>query len=303
MTAGPLARFGQGRSCLSSVVLTSDGRRLAVEEWGEPGGSPVFFLHGTPGSRLGPIPRAMVLHQLRIRIITFDRPGYGRSDRRPDRTVADVVDDVREIADSLHVDRFGVIGRSGGGPHALACAALLPERTTRAAVLVGLAPSQGEGLDWFEGMTSSNTREYRAARGGGDAISARYSSRADGIRANPTQILTAMRDELTQSDRWIVGDAGIRRQLIENYAEAVRYSADGWIDDVVAFSNPWGFDPADIRIPTMLWHGANDRFSPVGHLRWLAARIPSAIAIVQPGMAHFGAIGVLPDVLRWSAQR
>jgi pimeloyl-ACP methyl ester carboxylesterase len=111
-----------------------------------------------------------------------------------------------------------------------------------------------------------------------------------------------MRDELTQSDRWIVGDAGIRRQLIENYAEAVRYSADGWIDDILAFSNPWGFDPGDIHIPTMLWHGANDKFSPVGHLRWLAARIPSAIAIVQPGMAHFDAIGVLPDVLRWIAQ-
>ncbi len=274
-----------------------------MKESGDPGGSPVFLFHGTPGSRLGPIPREIVLHQLHIRLITFDRPGYGCSDRRPGRSVGDIAADVRAIADALGIDRFGVIGRSGGGPHALACAALLPDRTTRAAVLVGLAPSQGEGLDWFEGMTSSNKREYRSARNVGQAISARYSSRADGIRANPTRFLTGMRDELTMSDRRIVGDAGLRRMLIESYAEAVRYSADGWIDDVLAFSAPWGFDPADIKIPTMLWHGANDQFSPVGHLRWLAARIRSSIAIVQPGMAHFGQFDVLPDVLRWIAER
>lgn len=244
----------------------------------------------------------MVLYQLGIRLITFDRPGYGRSDRYSGRLVADIAADVREIADFLELERFGVLGRSGGGPHALACAALLSDRMTRVAVLVGLAPSEAEGLDWFDGMTPSNIREYLAAQGGGGAITARFRSKADRIRANPTQLVTSLYDELTQSDRRIVADIGIKRRLIENYAEAVRHSADGWIDDVLAFTAPWGFDLGDIEIPTMLWHGANDTFSPVGHSRWLGSQIASSEVIVQPGSAHFGALNVLPDVLLWLAE-
>jgi pimeloyl-ACP methyl ester carboxylesterase len=244
----------------------------------------------------------MVLYQLGIKLITFDRPGYGGSDRKTGRAVADIAADVQAIADFLELEHFAVLGRSGGGPHALACAALLPDRMTRVAVLVGLAPSQADGLDWFEGMTPSNTMEYLAARDGGHAVMARLGPAADRIRADPAQLVVGLYDELTQSDRRIVADAGIRRMLIENYAEAVRYSADGWIDDVLAFTAPWGFDPGDIVVPTMLWHGANDMFSPVGHSRWLGARIPASTVIVQPGSAHFGALDVLPDVLLWLAE-
>src|SRR4051794_9200169 len=175
-----LGRAGGGRIRLCQVerredVLialraAADGRGVAVEEWGAPAGYPVFLLHGTPGSRLGPIPRAMVLYQLGIRLVTFDRPGYGRSDRRIGRAVADVADDVRHIADFLQLREFAVLGRSGGGPHALACAALLPDRVSRVAALVGLAPTQAEGLDWFEGMTAANTREYLAVRNQGKLI-------------------------------------------------------------------------------------------------------------------------------------
>jgi pimeloyl-ACP methyl ester carboxylesterase len=273
-----------------------------VEEWGAPGGYPVFLLHGTPGSRLGPVPRSMVLYQLGIRLITFDRPGYGRSDRRIGRVVADIADDVRQIADVLELGEFAVLGRSGGGPHALACAALLPERTRRVAALVGLAPAQAEGLDWFEGMTASNTREYLAVRSQGSLISPRLRSIADRIRANPMQHIADLYAGLTQADRRVVSDAGIRRKLLETYTEAFRTSADGWIDDLLAFCAPWGFDPRDIVVPTMLWHGANDTFSPVGHSRWLAANIPTSTVIVQSGTAHFGAFTIVPDVLTWLAE-
>ncbi|PWS40591.1 alpha/beta hydrolase, partial [Streptomyces sp. ZEA17I] len=119
-------------------VRAADGRHLMVERLGDPGGRPVFLLHGTPGSRLGPAPRGMVLYQRRTQLITYDRPGYGGSDRQAGRRVADVVEDVRAIADSLGLERFAVVGRSGGAPHALACAALLPERVTRTAALVTL---------------------------------------------------------------------------------------------------------------------------------------------------------------------
>ena len=131
---------------------------------------PIFLLHGTPGSRLGPHPRSSVLHRLGVQLIAFDRPGYGESDRMAGRQVADVAADVLAIADAYGLDRFAVVGRSGGGPHALACAALLPERVTRAAVLVGLAPHGAAGLDWFDGMAESNVTEFTAAANGYEDI-------------------------------------------------------------------------------------------------------------------------------------
>lgn len=288
-------------AALINMLDMPDGRRLAVEEWGSPTGSPVFFLHGTPGSRLGPIPRPLVLYQLGIRLISFDRPGYGRSDRMIGRMVADAAGDVRAMADMMRLDRFAVLGRSGGGPHALACAALLSDRITRAAVLVGLAPSGADGLDWFADMTESNVGAYRTARDDGGAVKELLRPMAERIREDPVRLVISLYDELTQSDRRIVADGGIKRQLTANYAEALRDSADGWVDDLLAFSAPWGFEPDSITVPTVLWHGADDTFSPVGHSRWLGERIASSVVIVEPGSAHFGALNVIPDVLRWLA--
>ena len=148
---------------MSYPVKTPDGRQLSTQVYGDPDGKPVFLLHGTPGSRLGPHPRPAVLHRLGVQLIAFDRPGYGESDRLEGRRVADAAADVLAIADAYGLDKFAIVGRSGGGPHALACAALLPERLTRAAVLVGLAPHGAEGLDWYDGMTDYNVLEYTAA--------------------------------------------------------------------------------------------------------------------------------------------
>ncbi|GAA2377298.1 alpha/beta hydrolase [Nonomuraea africana] len=280
-------------------MRTLDGRRLAVEEWGSPSGSPVFLLHGTPGSRLGPRPRAAVLYRLGVRLITFDRPGYGGSDPSPGRRVRDVIDDVLAIADALGLETFGVVGRSGGGPHALACAALLPERTSKAAVLVGLAPRTAEGLDWFDGMAESNVVEYSAASAGYDVLAERLGAAAARIRANPAQLVAGLFHELPEADRRVVADDGIRRMLWRNFAEGLRHSADGWVDDAMAFIGPWGFDPEVIEVPTLLWHGEDDVFSPAAHCRWLGERIPGSIVTVERGAAHFGALSVLPDVLRW----
>ena len=259
----------------------------------------MFLLHGTPGSRLGPLPRVRVLYELGVRLVTFDRPGYGGSDRLASRTVADVVPDVLAIADALELDKFAVIGRSGGGPHALACAALLPDRVTRAGVLVSLAPWAAEGLDWFAGMADSNAREYTTAANEPEVLTSRLVQVAARIRANPASHLATLSPEMPEVDRRIVADIGIRALLAENYAEALRESADGWIDDALAFCAPWGFDLADIKVPVLLWHGQNDVFSPAAHARWLADQIPSAIMSIRPDTAHFGAILVMPDVLSW----
>ncbi|MFC3345947.1 alpha/beta fold hydrolase [Streptomyces echinoruber] len=280
-------------------VRTADGRRLRFDVSGDPHGSPVFLLHGMPGSRVGPRPRPMFLHQRGARLISFDRPGYGGSDRRPGRRVADVVADVAVVADALRLDRFAVAGRSGGAPHALACAALLPERVTRAAALVGLAPRDAEGLDWFAGMAPSNVSEFRAACTDPERYAARLIPRSLAIRSNPARLLEELRADLTDEDRMIVSDLTIRSMLLRAYLEALRTSPYGWLDDVLALTGPWGFDPAQIRVPVLLWHGARDVFSPASHSSWLAARIPRATAVLEPAAAHFAALRALPDVLDW----
>jgi pimeloyl-ACP methyl ester carboxylesterase len=284
---------------VTTFVGTVDGRRLAVKVSGNPTGRPVILLHGTPGSRVGPFPRGKVLYSLGVRLITFDRPGYGRSDRLAERRVGDVAADVRAIADALGLGGFAVLGRSGGGPHALACAALLPDRVERAGVLVSLAPWAAEGLDWFAGMAKSNVGEYTAAATTPELLTVRLARAAARIKADPASQVAALRRELPESDRRVVASANIRALLAENFAEALRNSAAGWIDDALAFCAPWGFEPSDIGIPVLLWHGADDVFSPVAHARWLADRIPGAIMAVHPGAAHFGALEVVPDVLAW----
>jgi pimeloyl-ACP methyl ester carboxylesterase len=270
-----------------------------VQVSGDPAGHPVFLMHGTPGSRIGPLPRASVLFALGVRLITFDRPGYGGSDRLPSRQVAAVVPDVEAIAEKLAIGQFAVLGRSGGGPHALACAALLPGRVTRAGVLVSLAPWAAEGLDWFAGMADSNVDAYTTAARHPEQLTAHLVRAAAQIRDNPASHISTLSPEIPETDHRIVADGGIRALLAQNFAEALRESADGWIDDVLAFCSPWGFDLASIKVPVLLWHGEDDVFSPVAHARWLANQIPSAIMSVRPNSAHFAALEVLPDVLSW----
>ena len=284
---------------LINVVKTGDGRQLSVDVTGDLNGSPVFLLHGTPGSRLGPRPRSLLLHRLGVRLISFDRPGYGDSDRLPGRRVADVAMDVAAIADAFGLEQFAVAGRSGGGPHALACAALLPERVRRAAVLVSLAPREADGLDWFDGMADSNVDAYAGPAGRLDRVIARLTETADIVRDDPAVLIARLREEMTEDDRRVVADAGIRLGLMRAYAEALRQSPYGWIDDVRAFRTEWGFDPASVSVPVLLWHGERDMFSPVGHSRWLGSRIPDAMVVVKSDAAHFDALSVLPDLLGW----
>jgi pimeloyl-ACP methyl ester carboxylesterase len=273
---------------LTYQVKTPDGRQLSTQSYGDPDGKPIFLLHGTPGSRLGPHPRGAILHHLGVQLIAFDRPGYGESDRFEGRRVADAATDVLTIADAYGLDKFAVVGRSGGGPHALACAALLPGRVTKAAVLVGLAPREADGLDWFDGMTESNVLEYTAAANGYAGLAALTEAAADAVRADPASLLRSLQADLPDPDQRVVADRGIRSMLLETYTEALRSSAYGWIDDALAFYSPWRFEPAAVTVPVLLWHGASDNLS-----------IPSAAVVVQAGAAHFGALDVLPDILQW----
>ena len=151
-------------------ITTPDGRTLAAAEWGDPSGVPLISIHGTPSGRLGRWRDASIYERVGVRRITFDRAGYGLSTRRPGRRVADIVDDVATIADALGIDRFAVTGRSGGGPHTLACAALLGDRVLRCAAVVAVAPFDADGLDWFAGQTPGNVTEGELALEGETAL-------------------------------------------------------------------------------------------------------------------------------------
>ncbi len=280
-------------------MKAADGRKIAVQVSGKPAGHPVFFFHGTPGSSMGPLPRTQVLYKMGVQVISFDRPGYGRSERLFARTVADVVPDVVAIADSIGLERFAVIGRSGGAPHALACAAQLPDRVTRAAALVSLAPWGAAGLDWFNGMASSNVDAFATAASEPELLITRLVQNAAKINENPASQFADLSAEMPEPDRRMMADVGIRRLLAENSREALRYGPDGWIDDVLAFCSPWGIEVSDIRVPVLLWAGEKDVFSPVTHTRWLGDRIPDALVQITPESAHFDALKVLTYVIAW----
>jgi pimeloyl-ACP methyl ester carboxylesterase len=279
-------------------VKSDDGRILRVQVSGDRNGVPIFLLHGTPGSRSGPRPRHSVLYRLGVQLISYDRPGYGGSTRQPDRKVVDAAHDVARIATELKLGRFAVVGRSGGGPHALACAAKLTDQLVRVAVLVSLAPAEA-GLDWFQGMTSSNVHAYQTADADSPMLTEQLRLRADRTLSDPQFLLNQVRTAGRRADIRVVDDVAMRRLLADTYVEGLKEGPYGWIDDVFALRQPWGFDLAEIKVPVRLWHGEDDSFSPVSHTRWIADRIPGAEMQVQPGAAHFGAVEILPQILAW----
>jgi len=298
------------------TMVTREDCELAVQWWGDPDGEPVFLLHGTPGSRLGPRPRGIVLERMGIRLISYDRPGYGLSTRRPGRTVADAALDVERIADALDIQEFAVVGRSGGGPHALACAAHLHGRVHRAALLVSLAPPDATGLVWDEGMTTGNVQAFAEADrsaaeapAGAAPVIAGLLLQAANLKKDPESLIRLLQPELSDSDRRFVEDRAMRNLLTATYAEAVLNGGDGWIDDNFAVRSPWDFKFDDVHCPILLWHGGDDRFSPVSHTRWLAERLsavrrgePDQIKVtmqIESGAAHFAAFEVFVDVLNW----
>jgi pimeloyl-ACP methyl ester carboxylesterase len=259
----------------------------------------VFFLHGTPGSRLSARPSEEDLARLGVHLITYDRPGYGRSDPQPGRSVADAADDVRAIADAFAIGRFAVIGRSGGGPHALACAALLQDRVTRVASLVGLAPYDAIGLDWWQGMVPLNREQYGAALQGPRQLASVIYPQVVAMRANPEHLANRLEAEGPPEDRAALSDPEYRATFIESITEAVGRSLDGWAADSLAFTRPWGFEPQWISSPTLLWHGTRDVFIPVTHAHWLADRIKGALLLLSEHGTHLSASSVQRGAIRW----
>jgi pimeloyl-ACP methyl ester carboxylesterase len=284
-------------------VVTPDGRILGVESGGDPSGPAVLVHSGTPGSRhiFGPVLRDAEARG--IHIIKYDRPGYGRSTAQPGRSVADCAQDVRAIADAFGLERVAIWGASGGGPYALACAALLPDLVTAAASLAAPAPYGAEGLDYFAGMGQDNVESIRTYLDNPSAT--REQSRQDRdqmLATTPEGLHEGFGSLLSPADAaWMTLD--IAADVVADIRLGLEPGDEGWWDDGVAQLSPWGFDLADIAVPVQVWHGAQDRFVPFQHGQWLAAHTPGAEPHLTDTDGHVTLInGRVPEVHEWLLQ-
>jgi pimeloyl-ACP methyl ester carboxylesterase len=280
-------------------MRTPDDRLLRLYEAGDPDGQLVIVHHGTPGSGLLGNRWAEDALARGIRLVGYSRPGYDGSDRHPGRSVAAAAGDCAAIADFYGAARFRTWGASGGGPHALACAALLPDRVVAAATIASVAPFDADDLDWYAGMGQENIDEFSAAVAGEQEVFAFTSAmRPHILDAGPEGLTGAMSTLLPPVDVAVLtGELGA--VMYETMARGIRGAVDGWVDDDLAFSRPWGFDPASISVPMLLLQGAQDRMVPFAHGKWLAANIPQAAAQLSDEDGHLTLLDRVEAVHGW----
>ena len=268
------------------IVTTPSGRTLRVQAAGDPAHRCVFVLHGSPASGMLYPPNVEDAAAHGLRLVSYDRPGYGGSTPHPGRTVGDAAADVLAIADHLGAERFAVWGHSGGGPHTVACAGLLGDRVAACAALSGPAPYAAQGLDWTAGMGEGNVEDFALAVAGGPAYETRLVEiRAELLSADQEGVLEAMQTLLSPVDRAeLTGE--IAAYLAAATAEGLAPGVEGMRGDDQAFMHPWGFELATIPGPLRIYHGRHDLFVPVSHGEWLAAQIPAAEAHISADEGH-----------------
>jgi pimeloyl-ACP methyl ester carboxylesterase len=268
------------------TITMPDGRTLGYVERGVEDGLPVVALHGTPGSRLVQLTNPELYERYGVRWIGYDRPGYGLSHPHPGRSVADAPADIAALADALGLDRFLVVGGSGGAPHALACGALLRDRVTRVGALVTPAPPDSE-IDFYEGLADLNVQEFNAALAGREELEAFLQPYVDGVRADIDAVIDEMLTELPEIDRRRASKPESRAMMRESWLEAVRQGSRGWADDDLAFAKPWGFRLEDATVETRVWQGELDVLTPRPHGEYVASRLPNARFELLEGGGHF----------------
>ena len=268
-------------------ISTDNGRVLQVAETGDLDGIPVVLHSGTPGSHVIPISMIQDAEAHKIRLIGYDRPGYGESTPLPNRNISTAADDVAVIAKHLHLSRLATVGASGGGPHALACAALLPDLIAGAVAMESVAPYNTQGLDWFAGMDEGTTTEFRAAALGREAFTEFVTAGAAGMVATTVdQMVEGFRSMSSSADDTAIYEA-TGRWFFDTSREALKHGNEGWIDDDLAFCASWGFDLTQIKVPVLVMHGVQDTMVPISHGRWLAEQIPGAEARYFDNDNHF----------------
>ena len=284
-------------------VTLRDGRTLHVYDDGDPNGNVVVQHHGTPGSGLGYPPDNELARERGLRIIRYDRAGYGGSTPNPGRSVVDVVADIEDVLDAFDVERYVSLGGSGGCPHSFACGAR-SARCLAAGAIAAPTPYPAEGLDWLAGMGEENVVEFNAALEGPEKLEAYLEGEAAKLRAaKPEEVKEVWASVLPPVDAAVLtGDRAEHWKRSND--RALAQGIAGWRDDDLAFTKPWGFELDEIRVPTLLWQGVQDLMVPVAHARWLAERIPGVEAHISEEDGHLSiAVGRLGEIYDWLAAR
>jgi pimeloyl-ACP methyl ester carboxylesterase len=258
------------------AVIMPDGRSLDVFVDGPSDGIPLVFHHGSPSSGLPAAGFVQEVADRGLRYVAASRPGYGDSTRQPGRSVADVAADTAAVLHWMEADRAYTLGWSGGGPHAMAVAALLSERIIAAATIGGVAPYPADGIDWFDGMGPENIEEFGASLEGPEALTA-FIEQAWPVLRDVTgeQTAEAFGGLIDHVDRGSLTGA-FAEEVAASVREGLRNSYWGWFDDDMAFNRSWGFDLGPMRVPVHIWQGGHDRMVPYAHGQWLAKRVGSA---------------------------
>ncbi|MDX2358814.1 alpha/beta fold hydrolase [Dietzia sp. PP-33] len=285
---------------MNKIVQTDDGRSLEVLDTGPQDGFPLVYHHGTPQ---GAVPFRILERAaagLGLRVISYSRPGYGSSSPRPNgATTAQVADDAADtqaVLDHLGIDEFLTIGWSGGGPRALACAALLPGRCLAAACCVGIAPADEYDGDIRDGMAEENVEEYTAVFAGVEALEEFLKTQTGLFTVSADEVAVGLGALAPPVDR-----AALTGELAGYLAASVnaagRQGIVGWRDDDLTHTRPWGFDLAEIRVPVAIWQGRLDAMVPFAHAEWLAANVAGARAHLVDGEGHLSLIQKAPAIL------
>ncbi|WP_319804201.1 alpha/beta fold hydrolase [Nocardioides dongkuii] len=288
------------------LVTTPDGRELEVLDGGDAAGFPLLLHGGTPTAAVRYRPLDEAAARLGLRLVTYSRPGYGASTPRPPTLdgprVAEDVADVVTILDALDLDEFLTLGWSGGGPRALACAALLPARCRAAGTLAGVAPYDAAGLDWYAGMGPENVEDFTTAAQGRAAYEELLAQSLTPLfTATADDVAAAFGGVLTPTDAAaMTGD--FAAWTAETFRRAGAQGIVGAVDDGLAIVGPWGFDLTDVRVPVAVWQGRQDAMVPYEHGAWLAAHVPGAEAHLFEDEGHVTLIAqvdvVLADLIR-----
>lgn len=284
-----------GETTMDHIEL-SDGRRLDFRVSGPEAGPVLVFHHGTPGSGRGYRTVEVSSHERGLRVVWMSRPGYGGSSRHARRSVVDIVSDTAELLEALDMESCLVGGGSSGGPHALACAARLG--AARAALVVAShAPFNAAGLDYLAGMGKGNLAVYGAALKGEKTLREYLVAEWEQLRGvTVEEFIEAWSSLLPEVDRAVLTDE-FGEDVIADLGEALRTGVDGWLDDLLAFVKPWGFDLDEITTPIMIWHGSEDRLNPISHGRWLGGHVPGATPHLLEGQGHLSTWQSFPSML------
>ena len=276
-------------------VVLRDGRRLGYAEYGDPVGRPVFFFHGFGTTRVICPPDIEPALSLGLRLIAVDRPGVGLSEPKPRRSLLDWPLDVVQLADQLAIDRFAVVGWSGGGPYAAACGYLLPERVTSVGLVSAPAPLSGVAeRDYLRRF------ERNAARAAGRApwmvrLAMWHWGRPQ--RRNAERFFDESVADMVAADRHVLARPEVRGLMIANSAELYRHGGRGMYDEALVLARPWGFDLGDLGVPVYIWHGELDQSVPLGMPLYLARSIPDSRVTILPGHGHHVLYSHWPEIL------